>query len=354
MRAWLYTPLLCAVILVTAMNADAQWLNYPTPGIPRTPDGKPDLNAPAPRNADGKPDLSGLWSPAGFTHLRNVVADLRPQDVPFQPWAVAVYEARLTKDDPAARCLPLGIPRSFNNIFKIVPTRNVVTILYEAQTNYREIFVDGRPLPVNPHPAWYGYSVGRWDGDVFVVESLGFNDKTWLDFFGHPHSESMRVTERYSRRDFGHMDVQVTIDDPVTYTKPIAATYPLVLAADMDLLETICENNGQIVSRLIGTDSAHPPTRRSIVVSPDLLARYTGTYELGPGRNIVITSGGDRLLMRFPTNADTLAMFAEAPDRFFFTVREETIEFQRHPDGSVAVLVIHSAGPPQSASRKTP
>src|SRR5688500_17661756 len=171
-----------AVLLVAACSAESQWLNYPTPGIPRTADGKPDLTVAAPRTAEGKPDLSGLWSPSRFTHLRNIMADLRPEDVPFHPAARAVYETQMAKNDPAARCMPPGIPRSLNSLLKIVQTPASVIVLYETHKQYREIFVDGRPLPIEPNPAWFGYSVGRWDGDVLVVESLGFNDKSWLDF----------------------------------------------------------------------------------------------------------------------------------------------------------------------------
>jgi len=353
-RSVSFASLCFAVIVLASITAHAQWLNHRTPGIPRTADGKADLSAPTPRLSDGKPDLSGLWYPTTFTHLRNVMADMRPEDVPFQPWASAVYEARMAKDDPAARCMPLGIPRSLNSMLKILQTPGAVTVLYENHKHYREIFVDGRPLPVDPNPSWFGYSTGRWEADVFIVESVGFNDKTWLDYFGHPHSESLRVIERYSRTDFGHMDVQVTIDDPGTYTRPFTVTYPLALSPDTEMIETICEDNGQILARLVGTDLAHPPTRRTITVDPELLQRYSGTYELALGRNIVVTPGRDRLMMTFPGNPDTLTMFAETQTRFFFTTRDEVIEFQGNGDQPVAGLVIHSRGSEQMAVRKTP
>lgn len=340
----------CVLLIGLAPTAGAQWLNVRTPGIPRTADGKPILDAPAPRSTDGRPDLSGLWQPGSYTYLRNIMADMRPEDVPFQSWAAAVYETRTTKDDPAVRCLPAGIPRSLNNLFKIVQSPGVVTVLYEGHTRFREIFTDGRALPVDPSPTWFGYSVGRWDGDVFVVESAGFNDKTWLDFAGHPHSESLRVTERYSRKDFGRMDVHVTIDDPGAYRTPFSVTYPLILAPDTDLLETICENDLDILPRLVPAP-AHPPSKTSLTVDSQLLSRYAGTYELAPGRRILVTSARDRLVMHFPDNPDALSMFAESETRFFFTVRDEIIEFQNATDGSVARLLIRSAGSEQIARR---
>lgn len=318
----------------------AQWLNVPKAGIPRMADGRPDLNAATPRAADGRPDLSGVWEPANFSFLQNIFAETRPEDVPFQPWAAAAYDARTVKDDPANRCLPPGLPRALNNRLKTIQAPGVVTILYEAFTQYRQIFVDGRQLPIDPNPSWFGYSIGRWDGDDFIVETMGFNDKTWLDFFGHPHTDRMHLTERYRRRDFGHLDVQVTVDDPGAYTRPFSASYPLVLMPDTDLLETICENAEQISQRLVGTDSPHPRPHHSVPVPPATLARYAGTYELAPGRNVMVTAGDDRLTMQYPGNPNPLTMFAEAPDRFFFTSRDEFVEFQVGPDLSVTRLVI--------------
>ena len=343
--------LIAGVLLVGfAPTAGAQWLNVRTPGIPRTADGKPMLDAPAPRSADGRPDLSGLWQPGSYTYLRNIMADMRPEDVPFQPWAAVVYETRTTKDDPAVRCLPAGIPRSLNNLFKIVQSPGVVTVLYEGHSRFREIFTDGRALPVDPNPTWFGYSVGRWDGDVFVVESAGFNDKTWLDFSGHPHSESLRVIERYRRKDVGHMDVEVTIDDHGAYKVPFTVTYSLILAPDTDLLESICENELEMLPRLVAAP-AHPPSRKSLIVDSQVLVRYAGSYELAPGRSILVTSATDRLVMRFPGNPDALSMFAESETRFFFTVRDEVIEFLNNPDGSVAGLLIRSAASEQMARK---
>ena len=341
-------------VVVVARVADAQWFNYRDPRMPRDADGRPDLAAPVPRTPDGRPDLSGRWRLVANKYNVNIMADMRPEDVPFQPWAAAVYEGRMAKDDPNTRCMPLGVPRYLNSMFKIAQTPDMIALLYEVHTLYRQIFTDGRPLPVNPNPSWLGYSIGRWEGDAFIVDSVGFNDKTWLDLYGHPHSEALHVVERFSRRDFGHLDVQVTVDDPVAYTRPWTVTYALRLAPDTEMLETICENDAQILPRLVGTDLAHPPTRRSIAIDPELLTRYAGTYELAPGRNVVVTAAGDRLMLSFPGSPDTLPMFAEAPDRFFVTVGDSVIDFQRDADGRITGLVNHSALPDQVAVRRTP
>jgi hypothetical protein len=226
-----------------------QWLKYPTPGIPRTPDGKPNLSAPAPKTADGKPDISGLWQP-GAGYVGNIAKDLKPEDVPYQPWAEALYKRRRetnSKDDPTAQCIVGGVPRSdlVPYPFKILQLPNEVVILYEAVHSYRQIFTDGRPFPEDPTPTWFGYSVGHWEGNDFVVETTGFNDKGWLDNFGKPATEALKVTERFRRKDFGHMDIHITIDDPKAYTKPWSVTLPLTFAADSELLEYICNENNK-------------------------------------------------------------------------------------------------------------
>ena len=228
--------------------AAAQWLNYPTKGTPRTPDGKANLSAPAPRRPDGKPDLTGVWM--GVTkYMINIAADLKPEEIPFQPWAAAEYKRRRdteSKDDPSAVCLPLSIvqKQTITSPFKLVdvPAREEVIMLYEGQ-RHREIFMDGRPLPKDPDPTWSGYSIGRWDGDDLVVESAGFNGKAWLDINGHPTTDALRLTERYHRVDFGHMTLEITIDDPKAYTHPWKVKESPRLLPDTELLEAVCENN---------------------------------------------------------------------------------------------------------------
>ena len=233
--------------MVCGVLAQAQWLKYPTKGTPRTPDGKADLNAPTPRRSDGKPDLSGVWM--GVTkYMINIAADLK-EGPPFQPWAAAEYKRRRdteSKDDPSSLCLPLSLPvkQTITSPFKLidVPGREEIIMLYEG-ARHREIFMDGRPLPKDPEPIWTGYSVGRWEGDDLVIESNGFNGKPWLDINGHPSTEALHITERYHRKDFGHMSLDITIDDPKAYTKPWTVHEEPRLLADTELLEAVCENN---------------------------------------------------------------------------------------------------------------
>ena len=227
-------------LALAAWSADpaAQWVKQPTAGIPRAADGKPNLAAPAPKAPDGRPDLTGLWQ-LGLEvgYAANITADLAASDI--QPWARELSKKRLEefgKDDPEITgCIPGG-PRHITRggLSKIIQTPSIIVILFE-DLSYRQIFLDGRELPRDPNPNWMGYSVGRWEGDTLVVTTAGFNDRTWLDFAGHPHSEALRMTERFRRRDFGHMDLQVTIDDPAVYAKPLTLNAGGTLAADTEL-----------------------------------------------------------------------------------------------------------------------
>jgi len=244
-----------ASIIMSASLSAQQWIRYPTPGIPRTADGKPNLSAPAPRQPDGKPDLSGLWITQSL-YIGDLAKDLK-EGAPMTPWAAELYKHRrdtLSKEDPTGWCVVGGVPRStaVPYPFKILHTNGMVVILYEAVHSFRQIFIDGRPLPKDPNPQWFGYSVGKWEGDTFVVSSSGFNDNAWLDNNGHPGTESLKVTERFRRKDFGHMEVQVTIDDPKAYTKPWDVTMPLVLQPDMEMIEYMCTENEKDLKRLVG------------------------------------------------------------------------------------------------------
>ena len=253
------------------MCAHAQWLNYPSPGAPRTRDGKADLSAKAPRSSDGKPDLSGVWQtepvPPGESVLGdesffvvpgddprtfnkyfwNILADFKPAEAPIRPEAAELFRKNAARAiTPVSSCLPLGIPGADMLAyapFKIIQTRGVTVVLYEVDNTHRQIYTDGRKLPADPNPAWLGYSVGRWEGDTFVVDSAGFNDKGRLDGFGHPRSEALRLQERFHRRDFGHMDLQVTIEDPKMYLKPITVKVTELLVPDSDVLESFCNEN---------------------------------------------------------------------------------------------------------------
>jgi hypothetical protein len=230
--------------LLCGTQAYAQWINYPAHGIPRTADGKPDLAAPAPKMPDGKPNLSGVWEQP---NARSSGYYLKGIDIPWQPWAKALFDqntANNLMDNPESKCLPRGTPKADAfDLHKIVQTPELIVILYEYQTTYRQIFLDGRELPKDPNPTWGGYSVGHWEGDTLVVESNGFNGKAWLSGFGNPTTDAMRLTERMRRRDFGHMDIQLTIDDPKAYTRPWKAELHPELAPNTEIMEFVCNEN---------------------------------------------------------------------------------------------------------------
>ncbi len=245
-----------AMMFLVAAAAPAQWLNYPTPSVPRLPNGKPNLSAPAPKTADGKPDLSGTWQTRGG-YTGNLAKDLPPGSVSFQPWAEALYKHRQeteSKDDPQARCVLSGVPREHvvPYPFKILNSAGVIVILYEALHSYRQIFMDGRALPKNPNPAWMGYSAGHWEGDALVVESAGFVENNWLDNGGHPGTESLHLSERFRRPDYGHIDLQLTIDDPKAYTKPWTVNLTFNAMPDTELIEYVCDENEKDLSHLVG------------------------------------------------------------------------------------------------------
>lgn len=237
---------LTVFIFMMGVSASAQWVNFRQAGIPRTADGKPNLTAPVPRAADGKPDLSGLWRNMDVRYLNDLSAG--GVEVPFMPQSAALYKERReneSKGRPSESCLPHGIPDSMMvpaAPFKIDQHPGVVLILFEFQNRYRQVFTDGRGFPEDMTPAWLGYSIGKWEGDTFIVETRGFNDRSWLDDNGHPHSDALHVTERFHRRDFGHLEFQITIDDPKMYTKPWTVSVPLDLFPDNELMEWVCEN----------------------------------------------------------------------------------------------------------------
>ena len=265
--------------LIFTVPALAQWLNLPTPGIPRTADGKPNLTAPLPRMPDGKPDLSGLWQPELTPYRFDVIQDIKDEGI-FRPAAQALFFQRavnLRHDNPVTHCLPAGPQAIFaagsTRFYRIVQSPSVIALLYELG-DFRQIYTDGRGLPKDPNPTWMGYSVGHWDGDTLVVETAGFNDKTWLDMVGHPHSERLRVTEKFKRADFGHMQVQVTYDDPETIDQ---AAHHVRWQSTMRPMgtcwNTFATKTSGIPQHLVGTAKAeaHP--------SPAVLDRYVGEYK---------------------------------------------------------------------------
>ena len=242
-----------------------QWLRYPTEGIPRTPDGKPNLTAPAPRLADGKPDLSGLWHASqprqcvdgkgnptpcgveigGSLLGGNLGRNLPGGRLPYQPAAAKLFDERhaaLSIDDPHVRCLPDNPPRAWTlpHLTKIIQTRTQLALLYEVNAMYRQIFIDGRPFPEDPTPAWNGYSVGHWQGDTLVVETRGFRDDLWIDTWGSPMSAAAKMTEKFSRPNFGALNIELTIDDPKNYTKPFTVMLSETLEADTELVDEFC------------------------------------------------------------------------------------------------------------------
>ena len=263
---------LFVLFALLATCAHAQWLNHPPPGTPRTKDGKPNLSAKTPRLA-GKPDLSGVWQveperkgeiqrllgndlTVGLVpgdpidtfskYFYNILADFTPEQAPIRPEALAIMRNR-PKDyvSPTQRCLPEGVPRGdlISFPFKIVQTPQQLVLMYEIDNTRRRIYTDGRKLPVDPSPAWLGYSVGRWEGETLVVDTAGFNDQVLIDAGGHPQSEQLRIQERFHRIDFGHMDLQITIDDPKMYTKPLTFRVTEPLLPDTDILESFCAEN---------------------------------------------------------------------------------------------------------------
>src|SRR5689334_23206050 len=265
----------------------AQWPAYTWAGVPRTPDGKPNLKAPTPKTADGKTDFTGIWqyerppgtpppAPSVFSQppaTPGAAPEIIPASVrtsqfwnigasfkdglPFQPWAAELHRQRVatnSKDNPDAHCLPLGVMQlhTHGQPRKMVQTPGVVVIIYEANAGIRQIFTDGRTLPKDPEPWWFGYSTGHWEGETLAVESSNFKDMGWLDVEGSPLTETGRIIERFRRPDFGHLEIEVTIDDPKAYTKPWTVTVHQRIMLDTELIEFICQENSKDDPHLVG------------------------------------------------------------------------------------------------------
>jgi len=312
-----------AVAAICLSAAHAQWLNYKTPGIPRLPDGKPNLSAPAPRTADGKPDLSGFWRIDAAGIAETGKAD---DAVKAQPWAATLTDQRKEnygKDSPSIRCLPSGVTIDMG-VGKIVQTRNLLLMLWSG-TLYREIFLDGRPLPKDPNPDWMGYSVGHWEGDTLVITSAGFNDRTWLDDLGHPHTEALRIME--------------------PWTVPVK----LELYADTEQLEYVCNENERDAEHLVGKASDDP----GIPLSPELLAKYAGSYNFtDPVTHEVIT-------FIFDIKVDHLVLSGVGPSTPLTAVSETefstsgmSLKFERSKGGAFDVVRIQSVEGNFKAVRK--
>jgi hypothetical protein len=260
------------LLLAIVANLNAQWFTHRDPKIPRTADGRPNLSAPAPR-ADGKPDLSGVWKaqrtpPDEFArvlgpgilqlqvdisdvtkHYLNVFWGLKPEEEPLRPQGAAIVKQRQAsgQDFPSAYCLPTSVPANIWVLeFKMIQAPGQIVVVPGTGDPPRQIYMDGRSLPKDPDPTWAGYSVGSWQGDTLVVETVGVTSRAWLDGFGHPRSDAMRVTERYRRRDVGHMDLEISFDDPTYYTRPFSITTTLTLLPDTDVLEYVCTENQKL------------------------------------------------------------------------------------------------------------
>jgi len=264
------TRSIVAVLVTAALGCiEAQSLNSRDPSIPRSSDGRPNLSAPAPR-LNGRLDLSGVWqaerTPVSefvrvlgpglpaiqpdlndiTKHVLNVLWDVPPGEQPLRPEAAALMGQRQKsgQDFPTAYCQPGSIPASLLILeFKMVQAPRQIVVLPGNGDPPRQIYIDGRSLPKDPEPSWMGSSVGRWQGETLVVDTIGFKESAWLDGFGHPRSEAMRITERYRRRDFGHIDLELTFDDPKYYTRPFGFKTTLTLLPDTDVLEYVCTEN---------------------------------------------------------------------------------------------------------------
>jgi hypothetical protein len=336
---------------ILSSPAAAQWLNYPTPGIPRTPDGKPNLSAPAPRTADGKPDLSGLWrtpqSASGETD--KALHSIKPQ-----PWSEALSKKRienLRSEDMSVLCLPFG-PRADMDVGKIIQTPGIMMMAFNDLT-FRQIFLDGRPLPQDPNPTWMGYSVGHWDGDTLVIESAGFNDRTWLDGDGHAHTEALRITERLRRPDFGHLELVRTLDDPKALMQPWVVPIKFEFDADTEMLEYVCAENERDRGHLVG--KAADDRKIEVKVAPEILKQYVGVYELRMPPHpedpalIDVTLEGDKLMAAI-SGGTKLALTALSDTKFFFEGAH--IEFVKDDHGVITYMLIQIVEGDFKAPRK--
>ena len=339
-----------AIVLAAGISLEAQWIKLQTPGLPRLPDGKPNLSAPAPQTSDGKPDLSGLWSnDGGDRYYNNITADLQVSDV--APWAHEIFMKRqleFGKDSMETLCLPLGpayLTTRFRE-FRIVQTPMLILMAFDDGM-HRSIFMDGRSLEPDPNPTWMGYSVGHWEGDALIVESNGFTDRSWLDFGGHPHSEALRITERYTRRDVGRMDVQVTMVDPSIYAKPITFSMPIALQTDTEMLEGFCENHHKSRERMVSTKAADIAQ-----VSALVLSRYVGTYDTAnDGRKhfVHVTQEGTNLWFDYDGKGKEL-LVALSPTRFSWT--GSIVEFGTTGDNGINITIHYVEGTEVGARRK--
>jgi hypothetical protein len=263
--------LVTVALVVLGTPLAAQWVRYPTAGAPRKADGNVDMAAAAPRLADGKPDFSGIWTsdevdprrpgvpanPHDATTSRRMVnlgVEL-PGGLRYQPWLAPLVKQRtsnLAKDDPHIICLPDNFLRAYGmpHLLKFVHTPNLFLVLNEWTAGYRQVFTDARTLPEDPTPTWQGYSSAKWSGDTLVIDTIGLRDDTWIDWNGSVLTEAAKVREQIRRPDFGHIEIQVTVDDPRAYTKPWTVMIKERLIADTELIDEICLENEQSLKHM--------------------------------------------------------------------------------------------------------
>lgn len=330
----------------------AQWIDHKASGIPRTPDGKPDMKAAAPKASEGKPDFSGIWLLApgagGLTQMKQ-------SELP--PSAVALFKQReedLGKDSSSTQCLPFGFITAGGAMVKIVQTPGLILILTE-DLEYRQIFTDGRELPKDPNPAWMGYSVGHWDADTLVVESTGYNERTWVEN-GYPHSENLRLTERIRRSDFGHLTIDQTWSDPKIYAKPWNTKVEGLLTPDTELLEYVCAENEKDRVHLVGKNS--DDTKNAVKLGPEILSKYVGNYEVN-AKDFGIP-GVEKLLLKVSLEEGVLKLgMGNAPGQPMTPVSETEftgfggrVEFAKNDQGNVTHFIIKIAEGDIQASRK--
>jgi hypothetical protein len=327
---------LAMILCVMSVSLTAQWPNHPTPGMPRTPAGKLDLTADAPRSTDGKPDLSGVWRVKQTSYLTYVTSDLKPDEI--RPWAAALYKQRADdyrRDSDGIACMPPGPKAGISGLafpMKIVQTPNLVVVLYEYETIYRQIFTDGRALPEDPNPTWMGYSIGHWDGDTLMVTTAGYNDRTTLDLGGHPHTEALRITERFHRRDVGHIDLEVTLDDPKAYTRSWTLPVELDLIPDQELIEYVCENE---------RDSRHlvGKSGEEFRIPAEVLAKYVGAYgSPASPADIVVSLEGSRLMID-SSGGGKIPLLAHSETNF--TMEGTGVDFVKDAKGAVTAMIQH-------------
>jgi hypothetical protein len=352
-------------LMALCVTVSAQWANHMPAGVPKTADGKPNLSAPAPRTPDGKPDLSGLWQngPTGLGGPPSSDPNAPPQatffnigsnmkgGLPLRPWAADLLKQRNddhSKDNPDAHCLPMGLLQFHEHPQprKMVQTRDLIVVIYEANYGLRQIFLDGRPLPGNdPQPWWYGYSAGKWDGDTLVVETTGLRDGGWLDIQGSPLTDQAKITERFRRPNYGTLIVDVTIDDPKAYTKPFTVQFTQDLIVDGELIEFICNENEQSSEHLLGKDAG--PAKFNLPTQT--FDRYVGKYRTEQGMLVTITRDGERFYGQM-FGLPPFEIFAASEREFFLTSFDARIQFEVDGRGRATALNL-DMGTKQHATR---